>query len=138
MDVSEKTRPAYYKAGDCDVIRVIEEYGLGFHIGNALKYIVRDGAKGDQSGDRAQAAEYLRRWIAWGEREHGWSRQDMQGAGGEMWMTIEAVVDCFALYGWRAEAVGHLLRAAVDFDEDGHIKAALALVPAPALQDEVA
>ncbi len=40
--------PPHYKPGDTyETIKVIEAWGLGFHLGNAVKYISRAGKKAD-------------------------------------------------------------------------------------------
>lgn len=46
-------------------IKVIEHYGLGFHLGNAVKYILRAGHKPDNSylQDLKKARWYLDREI---------------------------------------------------------------------------
>lgn len=44
-----------------EVIDVIEAWGLGFHLGNAVKYILRAGAKGDRNEDLRKACRYLSR-----------------------------------------------------------------------------
>ena len=47
--------PQHYNVGKHEVIDVIEDWGLGFHLGNALKYIARAGHK-----DPAKTEEDLR------------------------------------------------------------------------------
>lgn len=37
--------PAHYTSGGIETIDVIEAWGLGFHLGNAVKYISRAGRK---------------------------------------------------------------------------------------------
>jgi hypothetical protein len=57
--------PAHYHAGNgLEVIDVIEAWGLGFHLGNAAKYILRAGHKGDPNEDLAKACRYLSRAAA--------------------------------------------------------------------------
>ena len=57
--------PAHYKsAGGIEAIDVIESFGLGFHLGNAAKYILRAGKKGDAIEDLKKAEWYLKREIA--------------------------------------------------------------------------
>lgn len=58
--------PAHYGSGAYECINVIEAWGLGFHLGNAVKYIARAGRKGDRLEDLKKAAWYLQREI---ERE---------------------------------------------------------------------
>lgn len=54
--------PAHYKAGRLEVIDIIEAYGLGYHAGNALKYILRAGRKTiDPRDDLKKAIWYARR-----------------------------------------------------------------------------
>jgi hypothetical protein len=43
---------------------VIESWGLGYHLGNVVKYIARHERKGAPLEDLEKAAEYLRRYIA--------------------------------------------------------------------------
>lgn len=43
---------------------MIEGWGLGFHLGNVLKYIVRAPHKGSEIRDLKKARWYLDRWIA--------------------------------------------------------------------------
>jgi uncharacterized protein DUF3310 len=56
--------PAHY-GGDTtyEAIKVIEAWGLGFHLGNTVKYIARAGKKSDQLEDLKKAAWYLQRKI---------------------------------------------------------------------------
>lgn len=57
--------PAHYTEGRrYEPIDVIEDWGLGFHLGNALKYISRAGRKGDAREDLEKAVWYLNREIA--------------------------------------------------------------------------
>jgi hypothetical protein len=46
-----------------ETIKVIEAWGLGYHLGNAVKYISRAGKKGDRLEDLRKAAWYLNRAI---------------------------------------------------------------------------
>lgn len=54
--------PAHY-GGDTpyEAIKVIEAWGLGFNLGNAVKYIARAGKKGDETEDIDKALWYLQR-----------------------------------------------------------------------------
>ena len=56
--------PAHYQAGGLEAIDVIEAFGLGFSLGNAAKYILRAGRKGDAVEDLKKARWYLDREIA--------------------------------------------------------------------------
>lgn len=55
--------PAHYQ-GD-EAMRVIEKFGLGFTLGNAVKYILRAGKKPGQSAqlDLAKARWYIEREL---------------------------------------------------------------------------
>lgn len=53
--------PAHYTFGSIEVIEVIEDWQLGFHLGNAIKYIARAGKKGDALEDLEKAKWYLER-----------------------------------------------------------------------------
>lgn len=54
--------PTHYIGADgLQTIDVIEDWGLGFHLGNAFKYIVRAPKKGNMIQDCAKAIWYLER-----------------------------------------------------------------------------
>ena len=55
--------PGHYSAGGIEAIDVIEAWGLGFCLGNTVKYIARAGRKGDALEDLKKAAWYLSREI---------------------------------------------------------------------------
>lgn len=56
--------PAHYQtASGLEVIEVIEAFGLNFSLGNAVKYILRAGKKGDAVEDLKKAAWYLAREV---------------------------------------------------------------------------
>lgn len=58
--------PAHYGGSEnlYEAIKVIEAWGLGFCLGNAVKYISRAGKKGDLIEDLKKARWYLDREIA--------------------------------------------------------------------------
>jgi hypothetical protein len=57
--------PKHYKsASGLEAITVIEDFGLGFRLGNCLKYLLRAGKKGDRLEDLRKARWYLEREIA--------------------------------------------------------------------------
>jgi hypothetical protein len=56
--------PDHYMGDGIEVIDVIEGFGLGFNLGNAIKYILRAGKKGDWREDLQKAAWYIEREIA--------------------------------------------------------------------------
>jgi hypothetical protein len=57
--------PDHYGGKDnpYEAIKVIEAWGLGFHLGNAVKYIARAGKKGDTLQDLRKAIWYIQRYI---------------------------------------------------------------------------
>lgn len=57
-------RPSHYTEGrKYEPLDVIEDWGLGFHLGNALKYISRAGRKSNEIEDIEKAVFYLERHI---------------------------------------------------------------------------
>jgi hypothetical protein len=65
--------PAHYTDGNIEVIDFIEDKQLGYHLGNAVKYICRAGKKDPTktSEDLQKAVWYINRHIQnlWGETE---------------------------------------------------------------------
>lgn len=67
--------PHYNASGDCDeegsakyeAIRVIEDWGLGFCLGNATKYLCRAPHKGTEEQDLRKALWYVSRACENGE-----------------------------------------------------------------------
>ena len=56
--------PSHYAEGrEFETIDVIEDWGLGYHLGNAVKYISRAGRKDDILQDLRKAQWYLTREI---------------------------------------------------------------------------
>lgn len=55
--------PPHYTSGKFEVIDVIEDWGLGFHLGNVVKYVARSAHKGKTIEDLKKADWYLRRYI---------------------------------------------------------------------------
>lgn len=57
------SNPAHYTRSPIEPIAVIEAWGLGFHLGNAVKYIARAGFKAgaQPADDLAKAVWYLER-----------------------------------------------------------------------------
>lgn len=55
--------PAHYTTGKIEVIDAIEDWKLGFHEGNVVKYIARAKHKGRELEDLKKAAWYLQRKI---------------------------------------------------------------------------
>lgn len=63
--------PKHYGGNDnkYEVIKVIEAWGLDFHLGNVAKYIGRAGKKDNKIKDLKKAAYYLNRKIELLEKE---------------------------------------------------------------------
>lgn len=68
--------PSHYTDGKIEVIDFIEDKGLNFHRGNAVKYIARAGKK-----DPSKEIEDLRKAVWYLNREIG--RLEKQSKGGE-------------------------------------------------------
>lgn len=64
--------PKHYNAGSIEVWDAIEDWGLGFLLGNVIKYVVRAGKKGDRLEDLLKAREYINKAIEIekGDRDH--------------------------------------------------------------------
>lgn len=61
--MSTVDHPSHYNTGKIEVISAIEDWMLGFHLGNAVKYIARAGHKGDTVEDLEKAVWYIQRKI---------------------------------------------------------------------------
>lgn len=66
--------PSHYNHGKFECIDVIEDWNLGFHLGNALKYICRAGRK-----DGSTALEDLRKASWYINREVGRLSEETNG-----------------------------------------------------------
>jgi hypothetical protein len=55
--------PFHYTLGSIEVIDVIEDWQLSYHLGNAVKYIARAKHKGEYIQDLKKAVWYLQREI---------------------------------------------------------------------------
>lgn len=65
-------KPAHYHANGMEVIDVIEAFDLNFRLGNAVKYLLRAGKKGNAVEDLKKARQYIGREIARLEGKAGW------------------------------------------------------------------
>ncbi len=61
--VDQVNHPKHYTFGKYEVIDVLEDWQLNFHLGNAVKYIARAGKKGDALEDLKKALWYVEREI---------------------------------------------------------------------------
>ena len=55
--------PRHYTFGKIEVIDTIEDWRLGFHEGNVIKYVARAAHKGNELEDLRKGAWYLNRRI---------------------------------------------------------------------------
>ena len=55
--------PAHYTRGGIEAIDAIEAWGLGFNLGNVIKYVARAGHKGETLEDLRKARWYIDREI---------------------------------------------------------------------------
>jgi hypothetical protein len=63
-----QAHPKHYNVGKYEVIAVIEDWKLGFNLGNVVKYVARADHKGAASSDLYKALFYLNRELANRER----------------------------------------------------------------------
>lgn len=64
------SHPSHYTFGRFEVIDVIEDWKLGYHRGNAIKYIARAGKKDNEIQDLKKAIWYLEREISRLEKQN--------------------------------------------------------------------
>lgn len=63
MNHDPVNHPSHYTFGTIEVIEVIEDWNLDYHLGNAVKYIARSPHKGNELEDLQKAQWYLNRAI---------------------------------------------------------------------------
>jgi hypothetical protein len=65
MNGDPVSHPSHYNSGKIEVIEAIEDWNLGFHLGNSVKYIARAGKKdpAKEVEDLEKAKWYLSRRI---------------------------------------------------------------------------
>ena len=63
LDREMVNHPDHYQGNKFEVIDVIEDYDLGFSLGNAIKYILRADKKGNRKQDLKKAIWYIQREI---------------------------------------------------------------------------
>jgi Protein of unknwon function (DUF3310) len=68
---STVAHPEHYTSGRFETIAVIEDWNLGFHLGNAVKYLSRAEHKGEKRQDLRKAAWYILREL--------WKDSDKRG-----------------------------------------------------------
>lgn len=108
--------PHYQGTGGLEAIEVIERYGLGYHLGNAVKYLLRAGKKGEAEDDLKKARWYLRRWVdlyVEGKADEPMADDDVLD-----WHDPPAIADAFGLSGPHSAAAIAVLEAAAFAFED--------------------
>ena len=63
MASEQVNSPSHYNIGKFEVIDVIEDWHLGFNLGNTVKYVARAEHKGNKIQDLKKARWYLDREI---------------------------------------------------------------------------
>lgn len=61
--MDDVNNPKHYQGKTLESIDVIEDFSLNFHLGNAVKYILRCNKKEDKVKDLQKAVWYLQREI---------------------------------------------------------------------------
>ena len=69
MTTDSVNHPSHYNMGKFEVIDVIDDWGLGFNLGNAVKYIARARHKGKLVEDLKKAVFYLQHEIEKAEED---------------------------------------------------------------------
>lgn len=64
MSSERVNHPYHYNQGRIEVIDFIEDQGLGFNLGNVVKYVARAEHKGKELEDLKKALWYLQREIS--------------------------------------------------------------------------
>lgn len=68
--ITDPINPKHYiGAGGVQAIDVIEAFGLGYTLGNVIKYVLRADCKGERKVDLRKALWYLQREIKHGQAE---------------------------------------------------------------------
>lgn len=68
LKTNPEGHPKHYNHGKYEVIDVIEDWKLGFNLGNVVKYLARADHKGTPTADLYKCLFYLNREIANRER----------------------------------------------------------------------
>lgn len=62
-NLTQVEHPSHYQGTGLEAIEVIEAFNLGFNLGNAIKYLLRAGKKGDAIQDLEKAQWYICREL---------------------------------------------------------------------------
>lgn len=129
MTVDLINRPPHYiTESGIEVIDVIERYGFGesFHLGNAVKYLLRAGRKGNRKQDLEKALYYLNRFDGLDEPTWPEAFADVLE-----WADPLAIIQAFQLERThQGTAVSHLLHIGIEKGEEANFQAAIAHVKA--------
>ena len=69
MNKEKVNHPEHYNKGKIEAIDAIEDWGLDFNLGNAVKYICRAEHKGEFKQDIKKAIWYLQRSLKLREKD---------------------------------------------------------------------
>ncbi len=64
IESDQINNPSHYQGKRLEVIDIIEDFNLGFNLGNCVKYILRAGKKDKKEEDLRKAIWYLEREIS--------------------------------------------------------------------------
>jgi hypothetical protein len=101
--------PSHYTFSEIQPIDVIEAWGLGFHLGNVVKYVARADHKGASLQDLRKAAWYLNREIQRRARHAKAVLQTIRSAGP---MNVDELLDDLGRQKW----IGELHEPPIDVD----------------------
>ena len=113
--------PAHYNAGNIEVIDAIEDWRLGFNLGNAVKYIARAEHKGRLLEDLRKASWYLAREIT---RQERLPTVDPRMACVDRMLSqlgasyVEQLIRRHAFVGVQVDDEVYVMHADVDIDRD--------------------
>lgn len=112
--------PHYQTAAGIEAIDVIERYGLdaSWHLGDAMKYLLRAGRKGSLLEDLRKADWYIARWID--QYWSGFAFDPIARDGATAWASPEAIIEAFGL--------GRTIMTGDDYRCDGRVAAILHLL----------
>ncbi len=104
--IAQIDHPDYY-GGTIEVINFIEDHGLGFHLGNVVKYVSRAGKKDKETEleDLQKAQWYLNRYI------------DFRGVQKKKMISEEDIKDDL-----RLDNLADFLRKAEEKDEENELE----------------
>ena len=129
MTNDQINHPKHYQTADgIEAIDVLEQYGLGLHLGTAMAHLLRAGKKHSETEreDVEKARWWVKRWLVF-EYCPGVAIPEASddAAGGLAWRTPEQIADAFGLDGARRDAVCDILEAAAFGDETERVTEAL-------------